>query len=54
VTYDLVLDALQILEVEGVVACRCVFGILPEVERTLKVAAKVAKKYRNALRELAK
>jgi hypothetical protein len=52
-------DRLHLEAGDSVLAVETDRGILltpydPNVERALKVAAKTAKKYRNALRELAK
>jgi hypothetical protein len=52
-------DRLRLEAGDRILAVETERGILltpydPDVERALKVAAKVAKKYRNALRELAK
>ena len=52
-------DRLRLEAGDRVLAVETDRGILltpyaPEIERALKVAAKAAKKYRNALRELAK
>jgi putative addiction module antidote len=53
------IDRLQLAAGDRVLAIETDRGILltpydPDVERALAVAAKAAKKYRNALRELAK
>ena len=52
-------DRLRLEAGDRVLAVETERGILltpyaPETERALKIAAKAAKKYRNALRELAK